>query len=64
MVGNLESILDWIEACIGAPYTPIEIGGEYFVDYGYICACVCLCIGVYFVFRGLLTFLKGVLQVV
>lgn len=59
MVGQLETIYDWIIGALGT-YEPIEVNGEYFTDWAYIAGCVCICIAVYFVFRGLLAFIKGV----
>lgn len=60
MLVNGETIYDWIETAIG-PYLPTEVNGEYFLNWTYIAAAACLVVGVYFVFRGLLTFLKVVL---
>lgn len=60
MLQNGETIYDWIVTAIGS-YSPVEVNGEYFMNWTYIAAAACLVVGVYFVFRGLLTFLKVVL---
>lgn len=59
MVGISETIYDCIVGALGT-YAPIEVDGHYFIDWAYVAGCVCICIGVWFVFRGLLAFIKGV----
>lgn len=58
-MGNVESIISMIGDLLGQ-YFPIIIDNKGYIDWQYITGAVVLCISVWWVFKILHTFIKGV----
>lgn len=60
MLEDYDLIYDYVASILGE-YSPIFVDGQAYLNWGYLCACGCLLIAVWFCFRGFLMLLKGVL---
>lgn len=61
MVGNAQTIYDYIVSLLGT-YSPyVDNQGNFAIDYTYIVAGVCLCIALYWCFKAVFTLLKALL---
>ena len=59
MVGTFTKIYTAVGELIGL-YFPIVINDKGYIDIQYLCACVLLCMAVWWTFKCIHTFLKGV----